>query len=170
MRTTKKLTRNRSENLREARVGAHESLSWGWSQSPAGMFFGQYSMPGPAMMNMGMGMNPMMAPGPGAFNQHHQYHYQQFSNGGGVMMGPGGGGAAGKGGMPQQQPPFVQAPPPRSAGIPLALSCDDEQLSEYQMLVRKQLEGECEMLFLFIFDDNTQYISCGTIPYITLNC
>ncbi|CAB9513982.1 expressed unknown protein [Seminavis robusta] len=36
--------------------------------------------------------------------------------------------------------PHIQAPPPRRAGITLALSCDDEQLSEYQMLVRKQLE------------------------------
>lgn len=34
----------------------------------------------------------------------------------------------------------MPAPPPRSAGTPLSLSCDDEQLSEYQMLVRKQLE------------------------------
>jgi hypothetical protein len=34
----------------------------------------------------------------------------------------------------------IQAPPPRRAGIPLSLACDDEQLSEYQMQVRKQLE------------------------------
>ena len=34
----------------------------------------------------------------------------------------------------------MAAPPPRSAGTPLSLKCDDEQLSEYQMLVRKQLE------------------------------
>ena len=45
----------------------------------------------------------------------------------------------GGGGKPPQA--YMQAPPPpRSAGIPIALSCDDEQLSEYQMLVRKQLE------------------------------
>jgi hypothetical protein len=38
------------------------------------------------------------------------------------------------------RPSHIQAPPPRRAGIPLSLTCDDEQLSEYQMLVRKQLE------------------------------
>ena len=35
---------------------------------------------------------------------------------------------------------FMPGPALRRDGISLALSCDDEQLSEYQMLVRKQLE------------------------------
>ena len=51
-----------------------------------------------------------------------------------MMMG------GGVGGKPHPNQAYMPAPPPRSAGIPLALSCDDEQLSEYQMLVRKQLE------------------------------
>jgi hypothetical protein len=43
-----------------------------------------------------------------------------------------------------QLPPFMGQPPAppavaRPSGIPLALSCDDDQLSEYQILVRKQL-------------------------------
>jgi hypothetical protein len=38
------------------------------------------------------------------------------------------------------QRPFLAPPTARSNGIPLALSCDEEQLSEYQILVRKQLE------------------------------
>lgn len=36
--------------------------------------------------------------------------------------------------------PVLAVPTPRSDGICLALACDDEQLSEYQILVRKQLE------------------------------
>jgi hypothetical protein len=36
--------------------------------------------------------------------------------------------------------PILTVPTPRADGICLALSCDDEQLSEYQILVRKQLE------------------------------
>ena len=80
------------------------------------MPYGFYPMPG------GM-MNPMMAQA-GGFPHPNA----------GMMGGPGG-----PGGKPHHQS-YMQAPPPRSAGIPLALSCDDEQLSEYQMLVRKQLE------------------------------
>lgn len=80
---------------------------------PPGMFFSQYHMP-----NM---MNPMMAQA-AAFNPNNP-----------AAMGMGA----------RAQPPpqaYMTAPPPRSQGTPLSLSCDDEQLSEYQMLVRKQLE------------------------------
>jgi hypothetical protein len=45
------------------------------------------------------------------------------------------------GGARGPPPPFLQpAPVVPTNGISLALSCDDEQLSEYQILVRKQLE------------------------------
>lgn len=81
---------------------------------PPGMFFPQYSMPGAGMMN------PMMAQ---AFNGNP---HNPSSNGGRSSA--------------AQQQTYMPAPPPRSAGTPLSLSCDDEQLSEYQMLVRKQLE------------------------------
>ena len=36
--------------------------------------------------------------------------------------------------------PLLSLPVPQNKGIGLALSCDEEQLSEYQILVRKQLE------------------------------
>lgn len=77
---------------------------------PPGMFFSQYHMP-----NM---MNPMMAQA-AAFNPNNPAAMAR-----------------------SQAPPqaYMPAPPPRSHGTPLSLSCDDEQLSEYQMLVRKQLE------------------------------
>ena len=55
------------------------------------------------------------------------------------MMASAFGGAPSAGGRGQQQG-YMQAPPPRSQGTLLSLTCDDEQLSEYQMLVRKQLE------------------------------
>jgi hypothetical protein len=38
------------------------------------------------------------------------------------------------------QRPFMVQPMFRPVGIPLALSCDGDQLSEYQILVRRQLE------------------------------
>jgi hypothetical protein len=81
---------------------------------PQGMFFSPY----PTAM-----MNPMMA--------------QPF-HGGGTPHNPHASG--GRSNASQQQSYVPTPPPPRSAGTPLALSCDDEQLSEYQMLVRKQLE------------------------------
>eukprot|EP00934_Nitzschia_sp_Nitz4_P001652 Nitzschia sp. Nitz4//scaffold43_size134323//82888//84378//NITZ4_003309-RA/size134323-processed-gene-0.58-mRNA-1//-1//CDS//3329551978//1652//frame0 len=42
--------------------------------------------------------------------------------------------------FPVQPGQYQQVPVSRPRGIPLALSCDGEQLSEYQILVRQQLE------------------------------
>jgi len=101
---------------------------------PPGMFFGQYAMPGHGMMNMGM--NPMMAQAAAFGGQpHHPHPHHPQQQHPSVIA------AGGKPGQSQQQhAAYVPALPPRTAGIPLSLSCDDEQLSEYQMLVRKQLE------------------------------
>jgi hypothetical protein len=73
------------------------------------------------------GMMPVMP-----YGAHPGMFYGQFG-----MMNPFMAQAFQKG---QQGGGYMPAPAPRSAGISLALSCDDEQLSEYQMLVRKQLE------------------------------
>lgn len=84
---------------------------------------------------------PGMMMGPPGQMQMQQYMMQYGAHPGMYYPMPGG--------MPYYNPAmmgkppqaYMQAPPPpRSAGIPMALSCDDEQLSEYQMLVRKQLE------------------------------
>lgn len=74
------------------------------------------------------GMMPMMP-----YGAHPGMFYGQFP-----MMNPFMAQAFQKGN--QMNAAYMPAPAPRSAGISLSLSCDEEQLSEYQMLVRKQLE------------------------------
>jgi len=50
-------------------------------------------------------------------------------------------------------PFFSPATPPYSRGVPLALQCDADQLSDYQILVRQQLE---------LFEATTADVKCNT--------
>jgi hypothetical protein len=82
------------------------------------------SQPGPGMSNADAA----------AFAARNRILFQQFQPMAGGMVPPF---LAGSMGM---QLPFLGPPAvARPSGIPLALSCDDDQLSEYQILVRKQL-------------------------------